>query len=165
MQMAEFRNHVLSILTRDEIALLSPLRLIELHTGDYLLHAGDRVEQVVFPESGVVSLITGIGGGSAIEIAMIGREGLVGSSVIAGNGGATTDLLVQVSGNGYTVPRSRFLHAVAQSSRLSTCRWSMLLCLHRRNNRPRAMPRIPRKRAYAGGCWNCMTAPTRRWCR
>ena len=84
MQMAEFRNHVLSILTRDEIALLSPLRLIELHAGDYLLHAGDRVEQVVFPESGVVSLITGIGGGGAIEIAMIGREGLVGSSVIAG---------------------------------------------------------------------------------
>ena len=119
MQMAEFRNDVLSILTRDEIALLSPLRSIELHVGDYLLHAGDRVEQVVFPESGVVSLITGIGGGSAIEIAMIGREGLVGSSVIAGDGGATTDLLVQVSGNGYTVPRSRFLHAVAQSSRLS----------------------------------------------
>jgi CRP-like cAMP-binding protein len=119
MQMAEFKNHVLSILTRDEIALLSPLRPIELHVGDYLLHAGDKVEQVVFPESGVVSLITGIGGGSAIEIAMIGREGLVGSSVIAGNGGATTDLLVQVSGNGYTVPRSRFLHAVAQSSRLS----------------------------------------------
>lgn len=95
MQMAEFRNHVLSILTRDEIALLSPLRPIELHAGDYLLHTGDRVEQVVFPESGVVSLITGIGGGSAIEIAMIGREGLVGSSVIAGHGGATTDLLVQ----------------------------------------------------------------------
>ena len=92
MQMAEFNNHVLSILTRDEIALLCPLRPIELHAGDYLLHAGDRVEQVVFPESGVVSLITGIGGGSAIEIAMIGREGLVGSSVIASNGGATTDL-------------------------------------------------------------------------
>jgi CRP-like cAMP-binding protein len=96
MQMAEFKNHVLSILTRDEIALLSPLRPIELHAGDYLLHAGDRVEQVVFPESGVVSLITGIGGGSAIEIAMIGREGSLGSSVVAGNGGATTDLLVQV---------------------------------------------------------------------
>jgi CRP-like cAMP-binding protein len=95
------------------------LRPIELHLGDYLLHAGDRVEQVLFPESGVVSLITGIGGGSAIEIAMIGREGSLGSSVVAGNGGATTDLLVQVSGNGYTVPRSRFLHALAQSSRLS----------------------------------------------
>jgi CRP-like cAMP-binding protein len=119
MQMVEFRNHVLSILTRDEIALLSPLRPIELHAGDYLLHAGDRVEQAVIPESGVVSLITGIGGGGAIEIAMIGREGLVGSSVVAGNGGATTDLLVQVSGNGYTVPRSRLLHALAQSSRLS----------------------------------------------
>jgi hypothetical protein len=73
--MAEFKNHVLSTLTRDEIALLSPLRSIELHVGDYLLHAGDRVEQAVFPESGVISLITDIGGGSAIEIAMIGREG------------------------------------------------------------------------------------------
>jgi CRP-like cAMP-binding protein len=119
VQMAEFKNHVLSTLTRDEIALLSPLRSIELHVGDYLLHAGDRVEQAVFPESGVISLITDIGGGSAIEIAMIGREGLLGSSVVAGNGRATTDLLVQVSGNGYTVPRSRFLHALAQSSRLS----------------------------------------------
>jgi CRP-like cAMP-binding protein len=119
MQMAEFRNHVLSTLTSDEIALLSPLRPIELRAGDYLLHAGDRVEQIIFPETGIISLITGIGNGSAIEIAMVGREGLIGSSVVAGNGRATTDVSVQVSGNGYTVPRSRFLHAVAQSQRLS----------------------------------------------
>jgi len=119
MPMAEFKNHVLSYLTPDEIALLSPLRPIELHSGDYLIHAGEWVEQVIFPESGVISLITGIGDGGAIEIGMVGREGMVGSSVVAGNGVATTDLAVQVSGNGYTVPRSRFLHALARSSRLS----------------------------------------------
>ncbi|HEY7247228.1 MAG TPA: Crp/Fnr family transcriptional regulator [Xanthobacteraceae bacterium] len=119
MSMAEFKNHVLSNLTPDEIALLSPLRPVELRAGDYILRAGDRVEQVIFPETGVISLITGIGDGSAIEIAMLGREGMVGSAVVAGHGGATTDLAVQASGNAHSAPRGRFLHALAQSSRLS----------------------------------------------
>jgi CRP-like cAMP-binding protein len=118
MQMPEFRNRVLASLTSDDIALLSPLRPIELHVGDYLLRAGDRVEQVIFPETGVISLITGLGDGSAIEIAMIGSEGMLGSSVVAGTGRATTDATVQISGTGYAVSRSRFLRALERSSQL-----------------------------------------------
>jgi CRP-like cAMP-binding protein len=118
MSVAEFTNHVLSTLTSDEIALLSPLRPAELSSGECLLRAGDRVEQVIFPENGVVSLLASMSDGRAIEIAMVGREGMIGSAVVAGNGYATTDLSVQVSGTAYTAPRMRFLHAVGQSERL-----------------------------------------------
>jgi CRP-like cAMP-binding protein len=117
MPKAEFMNHVLSNLTSDEIALLSPLQAAELRSGECLFRAGDSVERVIFPESGAASLLAGIG----TEIAMVGREGLIGSPVFAGNGCASTDVTVQVSGTGYTVPRTRFLHALAQSERLSEC--------------------------------------------
>src|SRR5204862_902462 len=105
----EFTNHLLSTLTSDEISLLLPLRPMELRAGECLLRAGDKVAQVIFPENGVVSLLARISEGRAIEVAMVGREGFIGSSVVAGIGYAPTDVSVQASGTAYTVPRMRFL--------------------------------------------------------
>jgi CRP-like cAMP-binding protein len=111
-------NCLLSELSSDEISLLLPLQPIDLRQDEYVVHSGYSVDNVIFPQSGVISLIVGTGDGNAVEVAMIGREGIVGSAAVAGTGVAVNNARVQVSGRGYSVPRARFLEALGQSRSL-----------------------------------------------
>jgi CRP-like cAMP-binding protein len=111
-------NNVLSALTPHETSLLLPYHSVELRQGEYLHRSGERVEQVVFPRSGVISLIADASDGDAIEVAMIGHEGILGSSAFAGSGYAINSARVQVSGRAYSIPRARFLNAIDKSKRL-----------------------------------------------
>jgi CRP-like cAMP-binding protein len=95
-----------------------PFEPIELRQGDRILQSGEGIEEVHFPTSGVISLITKTEDGNAVEIAMIGKEGILGSPALAATGSAINDAVVQVSGAAYRVPRRRFEEALGQSSSL-----------------------------------------------
>jgi CRP-like cAMP-binding protein len=114
-------NHVLSTLSSKELSLLFPLRPVELRQGEYIFHRGALVEQVVFPESGVISLLVDTAGGNAVEVAMVGCEGLVGTPLVAGNGYALNTARVQIQGSAYSVPRAKFLQALDESRQLRQC--------------------------------------------
>jgi CRP-like cAMP-binding protein len=73
-------NHLLAGLPADILALLTPhLTTHALKQGHVLYEAGDEVELVYFPHSGMVSLLSVMQNGKAIENATIGREGVVGA--------------------------------------------------------------------------------------
>jgi CRP-like cAMP-binding protein len=118
MQVAASSNQILSGLGPEDISLLMPLEPIELHQGDDILQSGEEIEQVLFPQSGVISLIAKTGGANAVEIGMIGNEGMLGSCALAGTGSAINDAVVQVSGTAYSLPRTRFEEALGQSRSL-----------------------------------------------
>jgi CRP-like cAMP-binding protein len=107
-------NQVLSGLSSEDLKLLVPLEQVELRQGEYVLRAGRPVEQVLFPRSGVISLIVGMEE-TAVEVGMIGCEGIVGSMTSAGANRAINDATVQVPGMADAVPRTRFLEAACQS--------------------------------------------------
>jgi CRP-like cAMP-binding protein len=107
----------LSELPPDE-ALLLPLEPIRLAEGDFILRAGQPIERVVFPESGAISLIVTMSDGSAVEAAMVGREGAVGTSAVAGMGRAINDARVQIEGTACAVPLDRFVDALTRSKSL-----------------------------------------------
>lgn len=73
------KNRLLLALPSDELALLSPHLLpVELERGRLLYDPGDRIDTIYFPHDGVISLMTLMENGAAIESAAIGREGALG---------------------------------------------------------------------------------------
>jgi CRP-like cAMP-binding protein len=63
-------------------------------SGHVIYEAGDEVDFVYFPESGMLSLLTVMANGKAIETATVGREGVVGA--MAGLGLYETQVRVVV---------------------------------------------------------------------
>src|SRR6516165_12661928 len=81
MQRALFalQNRLLVSLPADDFALLAPqLAAVELERGRLLYDPGDRIDTIYFPHDGVISLMTLMENGAAIESATIGREGALG---------------------------------------------------------------------------------------
>lgn len=73
------QNRLLASLPRDDFALIVPhLVHVELERGRLLYDPGDRIDTVYFPLDGVISLMTLMENGAAIESATIGPEGALG---------------------------------------------------------------------------------------
>ena len=77
------RNAVLAGLGEDALAALLPdLRMTRLRSGDVIHEPGDTILEVHFPLVGVVSIVADVDADLVVEIATVGREGMVGISVL-----------------------------------------------------------------------------------
>ena len=93
------KNLVLAALPRAEFVRLSPMmETVSLGVGERLYKSGDVIEHVYFPEDGLLSLVTHMGDGSAIEVGLIGREGMAGIPVLLGDDIAFEEAVVQIAG-------------------------------------------------------------------
>ncbi len=73
------QNRLLSALPPEDYRLVASLLTnVDLERGRLLYEPGDRVDTVYFPHDGVISLMTLMENGAAIESATIGREGALG---------------------------------------------------------------------------------------
>jgi CRP-like cAMP-binding protein len=111
------RNRLLAALESSDLALLSPhFKYSHLKQGTVLQEAGDPIEHVYFPQSGMISLLAVMEAGNGVETATIGREGAVG--VMAGLSGrnATGRAVVQLEGMFSQIAVAHFQSAVNQSS-------------------------------------------------
>src|SRR5215204_1677805 len=73
------RNRLLVALPPQDYGLLAPhLSQVDLERGRLLYDPGDQIDTVYFPHDGVISLMTLMENGAAIESATIGREGALG---------------------------------------------------------------------------------------
>lgn len=72
-------NSLLEALPPSDHALLAPhLVQVDLERGRLLYDPGDPIDQIYFPHDGVISLLTLMENGAAIESATIGPEGALG---------------------------------------------------------------------------------------
>lgn len=93
------KNRLLNALPTDEFTLLSPHLLpVELERGRLLYDPGDRIETVYFPHDCVISLLTLMENGAAIESAAVGREGAVGLMAVAAPRVSLSRVIVQTPG-------------------------------------------------------------------
>ena len=88
--------------------------------GQMLYDAGEAVEEVWFPMSGVVSLMTVVDGDRMIETAAIGREGLVGVTCGPMNARAASRAIAQVDGVSACCPAEVFADALSRSEGMRT---------------------------------------------
>jgi CRP-like cAMP-binding protein len=101
-QQANVRNRLLKVLAAEDFAHLAPvLRPFEL-VFEQVLHAPDEpILHVDFPDDGMVSMIAALEDGQALEVGIVGREGLVGLPVLLSDGNASTEALVQAPGTAW----------------------------------------------------------------
>jgi CRP-like cAMP-binding protein len=84
------------------------LQTVELALGQVLYESGTRMKHLYFPTSAIVSLLYLMKDGASAEIAVVGREGVVGVSLFMGGLSTTSRAVVQTAGQAYRLP-SAFL--------------------------------------------------------
>jgi CRP-like cAMP-binding protein len=73
------QNHLLAALPQaDRDRLLPSLEIVPLKLKDFLHKSGESMDCVYFPGGGFCSLVTVLEDGGMVEVATIGREGMVG---------------------------------------------------------------------------------------
>jgi len=106
------RNGLLASVPTADLAPLAPhLEDVMLTAGKVLLEPGEPISNVYFPCDGIVSLLSVMQEGDAIETATVGREGAIG--VLSGLGlrRSYSRALVQVPGRACRIPASQFRRA------------------------------------------------------
>ena len=85
-----------------------------------VFHANGPIEHVYFPQSCVISVHTRMQDDLAVEIAAVGREGMVGLPVFLGGQQTPATAFCQISGRSLRMEADAFRAAVANGSGFST---------------------------------------------
>ncbi|PAU77993.1 Crp/Fnr family transcriptional regulator [Halomonas salipaludis] len=86
------------LLPSEHATFVAACEVVELSFGERLIEPGALVEHVYFPLDSFISLIVGHEGDKWLEVAMAGREGMVGESLLLGVEEFPLCALVQGSG-------------------------------------------------------------------
>jgi CRP-like cAMP-binding protein len=106
---AAILNNLLAALPRKSyLRLLPGLTAVDLVFGDVLYDAGERIRDVYFPSRSLVSLLTLVEGHLALEVGMVGREGMVGIPLALGVDVSPVRALVQGAGPALKMNAVRF---------------------------------------------------------
>jgi CRP-like cAMP-binding protein len=109
MAVAAILNSLLAALPRRVyLRLLPGLTTVDLVFGDVLYEAGDAIQEVYFPSGSLISLLTLVEGHLALEVGMVGREGMVGIPLVLGADVSPVRALVQGAGPALRMKTDRF---------------------------------------------------------
>lgn len=104
-QSSVVQNLVLSTLSEEEFARLRPfLTRVPLRRNAIIFDVNRPVDAVFFLESGIVSRVAATQHDGPVEVAIVGRYGFVGISVVLGATQALHRTVVQVPGEALRVP-------------------------------------------------------------
>jgi CRP-like cAMP-binding protein len=99
---APLENQLLMLLPREaRVRLASHLEIVHFERHQVLCHAHEALTHVYFPTSAVVSLVSRVESGHTLEVALIGREGVVGVGVCPGVDTMACDAIAQIAGDAY----------------------------------------------------------------
>ena len=103
-------NRLLSELPEDVQQRLFPnLEFVELELGQVVCESGSKLRHVFFPVDSIVSLLYVTKTGASAEIAVVGRDGMVGVSQYLGGGSTTSRAVVQSEGFAYRLLGQRLM--------------------------------------------------------
>ncbi len=108
-------NTLLAALPRkDYQRMLSGLEECTLTFGEILYEPGKRIRHVYFPTNALISLLSLADGHFALEVGMVGHEGIVGAPVALGISVSPVRALVQGTGTALRMTAARFGKELAQ---------------------------------------------------
>ena len=117
--MPDAQNHLIERLPRkDRLRLLSLCEPIDLVFAEVLCEPGERTRYVYFPVDGFISLLTQIDGKAALEVGMVGREGMLGIQLAMGVSTTPLHALVQGAGSAWRIGAGVFKRELVQSGAL-----------------------------------------------
>ncbi len=95
------QNDLLAALPPDELDRWLPqLDAVDLSLGQVLYESGASLDHVYFPTTAIVSLLYVMENGASAEIAVVGREGIVGIALFMGGESTPSRAVVQSAGRG-----------------------------------------------------------------
>ena len=98
-------NRLLAALPDLEWSDVEPFLVpVNLALGAPVYESGQHIEHVYFPVTAIISLLYVLENGSSAEIAIVGREGLVGVSLFMGGESTPSRAVVQSAGWAYRLP-------------------------------------------------------------
>lgn len=107
--MAGPKNLLIARLPRRERSrLLAVSEPVQLELGVVLGEPGSVTHDVYFPDSGFISLVATLARQPALEVGMVGREGMLGANVVLGVPTASLYALVQGSGTARRIGAAPF---------------------------------------------------------
>lgn len=81
--------------------LMPHLEWVDMPLGKVLYESGAALKHVYFPVNAIVSLLYVMENGSSAEIAVVGREGVIGISLFMGGESTPSRAVVQSAGHGF----------------------------------------------------------------
>lgn len=109
-------NLLLAALPRKSYAALLPgLTPVDLKFGDVLYEPGQPIHQVYFPGNSMVSLLTLVEDRLALEVGLVGLEGMVGSPLALGVDRSPVRALVQGGGSAMRMSAAGFRNSLRRS--------------------------------------------------
>jgi CRP-like cAMP-binding protein len=93
-------------------ALLPKLSPVALIMRQPIYKSDHPIEAVYFPESGMFSLVALLEDGTHAEVGLIGREGMLGISLLSGIDTPYIECMVQMPGTALRMAATDFLHAM-----------------------------------------------------
>lgn len=112
-------NHLLAALPDDTLTMLEPdLRQLNLPQGFVCCGAGDPIDKVYFPHTGMISRLVRTGDGNMVETSSTGCEGAVGLQCGFGPRWSFTHMAVQIPGMFSAISAAHFEHAATRSQTL-----------------------------------------------
>jgi CRP-like cAMP-binding protein len=99
------QNRLLAVLPEAERGRLFPhLEQVPMKLGHVLYEPGVALQHVYFPADSIVSLLYVMENGASAEIAVVGKEGIVGISLFMGGETTPSRAVVQSAGYAYRLP-------------------------------------------------------------
>ena len=119
LALASSNNHLLASLSPDDAALLEPgMHQVALKLDEVLHRPQEHIDMVHFPLSGWLSMVARMEDGDSAEVGLVGREGLVGLALTAGDDRSTLEALVQADGTAMRLDGRTFQDALERSRSL-----------------------------------------------
>jgi CRP-like cAMP-binding protein len=114
-------NRLLELLPRDEYECLQPLlRETRLAQGQVLYEAKAQIEQIYFPVNCVLSAVTVMLDGHAIEVATVGNEGVAGLPALGVHATSPHRVFAQIPGSTWQVDAIAFNRECKRLAKLSS---------------------------------------------
>lgn len=114
--MSPHDNQLLAVLpAADFERLLLNLELVWMPLGKVLHEAGDRLHDVYFPVSAIVSLLYVVESGGSAQVAVIGNDGMTGIALLMGGESMPNRAVVLSAGYAYRLNRPEFIDEFRRS--------------------------------------------------
>jgi len=113
------QNRLLAALpSKDYAQLASGLEPVTITYGEVLYEPGEPIRAVYFPSTCLVSLLTPVDAHRALEVGLVGREGMIGASLALGATKSSVRALAQGTGTAMRMNAKRFLREFRRSEAL-----------------------------------------------
>src|SRR2546426_1052930 len=112
-------NEILRRLPRHEYEKLFPkLELVRLQSRHVLHEVSDVLKSAYFCNSGLISILSVFPDGKSVEVALIGKEGLVGLPLVAGFRTSPSRAVAQIGGTSFRVDGEALRQILRECPRL-----------------------------------------------